>query len=212
MENEVCLLLKNNSINFEQQKRFKWLGRQSLDFYLPEYKIGIEYQGAQHFENVKRFGGGKTLEKTQERDLRKQEKCKELGILLLYVVPEKYYGKNSQYMLLPGEIGKNYRRYKDSVNEAAEHYVQKQKQERIASSYKNAAKREMNSIKEDIKSDVSSAAKNAKKKVKSVKKKLSSKTKEYIIDNKTGEKRPVVRTGETINIKELAEKNKKKKK
>jgi len=83
--------------NVVRQYRNKKLGRQSLDFYLPEYKIGIEYQGAQHFENVKRFGGEKTLEKTQERDLRKQEKCKELGILLLYVVPEKYYGKNKMY-------------------------------------------------------------------------------------------------------------------
>lgn len=29
-----------------------FLGRQSLDFYFPKYKIGIEYQGKQHFASV----------------------------------------------------------------------------------------------------------------------------------------------------------------
>lgn len=34
LENEVELFLKNNKIEFECQKKFEWLGKQSLDFYL----------------------------------------------------------------------------------------------------------------------------------------------------------------------------------
>ena len=49
LECEVRLFLQEHKINFEQQKRFDWLGLQSLDFYLPEYNIAIECQGRQHF-------------------------------------------------------------------------------------------------------------------------------------------------------------------
>ena len=39
------MFLNKKHIIFEKQKRFNWLGRQSLDFYLPKYNIGIECQG-----------------------------------------------------------------------------------------------------------------------------------------------------------------------
>ena len=41
LEHKVNEILKSKNIVFEQQKRFDWLGRQSLDFYLPEYNIAI---------------------------------------------------------------------------------------------------------------------------------------------------------------------------
>ena len=55
------------------QKRFKkWLGGQSLDFYLPDYNIGIECQGIQHFKNDKMYN---KLEEVQNRDERKKKLC-----------------------------------------------------------------------------------------------------------------------------------------
>ena len=44
-------VLEKNNIVFIEQYREKWLSKQSLDFYLPEYNIAIECQGMQHFKN-----------------------------------------------------------------------------------------------------------------------------------------------------------------
>lgn len=55
-----------------------------MDFYLPEYKIGIECQGRQHFEPVLDFGGEKSFEKTIERNKKKLILCKENNVKLLY--------------------------------------------------------------------------------------------------------------------------------
>jgi hypothetical protein len=67
----------------------KWLGRQHLDIYIPKFKIGIEYQGAQHYEPNEFFGGQKAFEQTVERDKRKKQLCEENNCLLIYV--EKGY-------------------------------------------------------------------------------------------------------------------------
>lgn len=63
----------------------KWLGRQHLDIYLPKYNIGIEYQGAQHYEPVDFFGGQEAFERTVERDKRKKELCDKHNCTLIYV-------------------------------------------------------------------------------------------------------------------------------
>ena len=56
--------LKENNIEFETQKRFKWLGGKSLDFYLPKYNIAIECQGLQHFRPV--YGRKKSKEEKEK--------------------------------------------------------------------------------------------------------------------------------------------------
>ena len=66
------------------QYRDKWLNMQSLDIYIPSLKIGIEYQGKQHFEPVSFFGGEEGLEKNKERDLRKKNVCQNNGVTLIY--------------------------------------------------------------------------------------------------------------------------------
>ena len=90
LEEETYNILKGNQINFETYKNFTWLGRQSLDFYLPQHNIAIECQGRQHFEEVKSFGGEEGFAKTQERDKRKYDLCKANGIKLLYFTHEDY--------------------------------------------------------------------------------------------------------------------------
>ena len=90
MENEIKELLIGNNILFEEQKRFDWLGRKSLDFYLPDYNIAIECQGEQHFKESS-FGSNKSkecllenLKRIQINDNDKLKECKEHGIKILY--------------------------------------------------------------------------------------------------------------------------------
>lgn len=56
LEVEIRKFLIENNIEFCEQKRFEWLGRQSLDFYLPKHNIAIECQGIQHFSNESLYG------------------------------------------------------------------------------------------------------------------------------------------------------------
>ena len=102
LEKETKLFLTKHNIKFEFQKRFKWLGLQSLDFYLPDYNIGIECQGMQHFEPVD-FTSKMTEEekiykfKLQvERDKRKKELCEQNGIKLVYI---NYNEKNVEKII-----------------------------------------------------------------------------------------------------------------
>ncbi|WP_026451436.1 hypothetical protein [Aequorivita capsosiphonis] len=62
----------------------KWLGRQHLDIYLPKLNIGIEYQGAQHYEPIEIFGGQEAFERTVERDIRKKQLCEKHNCVLIY--------------------------------------------------------------------------------------------------------------------------------
>lgn len=92
LENEIKLLLEKNNIKFIYQansNEFKWLKRQSLDFYLPDYNIAIECHGKQHFEPIDLFGGKERLEEQIERDLRKKTICHNNNITLLYYTKQK---------------------------------------------------------------------------------------------------------------------------
>lgn len=57
------------------QYRPSWLGQQSIDIYIPQLFIGIEYQGIQHYEPVAFFGGEEGLKKRKELDDRKRRLC-----------------------------------------------------------------------------------------------------------------------------------------
>lgn len=65
------------------QFRSEWLGKQSLDIYIPEYNLGIEYQGIQHYEEIDFFGGKKGFEDRIYLDNQKREKCKKNNVTLL---------------------------------------------------------------------------------------------------------------------------------
>ena len=84
LERSMMIYLDENGITYDYQKRFDWLGLQSLDFYLPDYNVGIECQGEQHFFPIKHFGDDKSFKKTLERDKRKKALCEKYGVKLLY--------------------------------------------------------------------------------------------------------------------------------
>lgn len=90
LEMRVMRLLEGNNIEFEYQKRFEWLGKQSLDFYLPKYNLVIECQGKQHF-----MCGGWTknfnFREQIDRDELKYKLCIENGVKILYLCDKKYF-------------------------------------------------------------------------------------------------------------------------
>ena len=65
------------------QYRPEWLGRQSLDLYIPSLRTAIEYQGIQHYLPVGFFGGEEALEQRKELDRQKRELCLENQVLLV---------------------------------------------------------------------------------------------------------------------------------
>lgn len=58
--------------------------RLKLDVYCPKYNMAAEFHGRQHFYYTERFFDSKyDFEEAQKRDLKKIERCKELGIVLI---------------------------------------------------------------------------------------------------------------------------------
>lgn len=103
-ENKLLKIIEDNFENVVYQFKPEFLKNngksQSIDIYLPDYKIGIEYQGRQHFKPISRFGGKSEYEKIIERDKRKFNISKENGIEILYFtyekeneIPKKYLNK-----------------------------------------------------------------------------------------------------------------------
>jgi hypothetical protein len=71
-----------------QHGRPDWLGAQHLDVWLPEWKIGVEYHGAQHFKPVEIFGGSQGFDATQKRDSRKANLCAKNNVPLIVATEE----------------------------------------------------------------------------------------------------------------------------
>jgi len=69
------------------QARPAWLKPQSLDIYLPEWGVAVEYQGEQHHRPVDLFGGQEAFARQQERDERKRKLCAAYGYNLIEVLP-----------------------------------------------------------------------------------------------------------------------------
>ena len=65
--------------------RTEWLNGLELDVFIPEVKIGFEYQGQQHFSPIEAWGGQSALEKTRARDKQKKILCERNGVRLIYI-------------------------------------------------------------------------------------------------------------------------------
>lgn len=97
LENFIKSVLLENGINFEEQKRFEWLGKKSLDFYIKDKNLAIECQGKEHLYET---GQWETFETVYRRDIEKYDQCSKNGVKLIYVkskrdkkVPEFYNDK-----------------------------------------------------------------------------------------------------------------------
>lgn len=115
-EEYIKQYLQENGIPFIQQQKFLDLfgvgnGKLSYDFAIPSKQHGlilIEYNGIQHYEATKFFGGDKQFKIQQEHDHRKREYAKNHGYKLISI---KYtydtYDKIAEYLNkhLSKEIG-----------------------------------------------------------------------------------------------------------
>lgn len=89
-------VLEDLGIEFEREKRFegcRHVHTLPFDFYLPKYNICIEYQGIQHYQPVKQFGGQENLEYTLKMDGIKKDFCNKEGIKLIEI---PYWIKTTQ--------------------------------------------------------------------------------------------------------------------
>ena len=87
-ERKICDFLIANNIKFTRQKKFsdcKNKRKLSFDFYLPDYNILIEYDGIQHFESFKFFGGEEKFIKRKINDEIKNNFCKNIKIELFRI-------------------------------------------------------------------------------------------------------------------------------
>jgi very-short-patch-repair endonuclease len=85
-ERNIYRFLKENNIFFKPEHQFDtcvYKKRLFFDFYLPDRKICIEYDGLQHFKPIKYFGGLVAFKKLVECDRIKTEFCKKSGIGLI---------------------------------------------------------------------------------------------------------------------------------
>lgn len=82
--------LIDHNIKFEDQKRFDTFRMKKFDFYLPDYNLCIEYDGAQHFFEKNQITSDKKLAKklfedVQIRDKEKTLFCLKNGVRLLRI-------------------------------------------------------------------------------------------------------------------------------
>lgn len=95
-EERVASVLRQGGCRFVREKSFPGLvGRSGrslrFDFWLPDCRTAIEFNGKQHYFAVKKFGGEMGLRRQQHNDMKKRVYCLKNGITLL-VIP--YYDEN----------------------------------------------------------------------------------------------------------------------
>lgn len=71
------------SLEVVHHYRGKELEGLEIDIWIPSLKVGIEYQGIQHFEPVAHWGGEDGLSKRKQNDKKKKELCKSLNYKLV---------------------------------------------------------------------------------------------------------------------------------
>ena len=78
-----------------------------LDFYLPDYNIGIECQGEQHFTPVKfsrTIDENILYENTIERDIIKNKLCSDNNIKILYYTKDYHFNYNFDLIVSQNEL------------------------------------------------------------------------------------------------------------
>lgn len=93
LQSELANFLNEKKVIFIEEYplefTFNKCSYKRLDFFLPEYNIGIECQGLQHFKPIDFYGGEEGFKYRIGNDIDKFNKCKDNGIALYYIKPKK---------------------------------------------------------------------------------------------------------------------------
>ena len=91
-ELRVKMFLEKNRIEFLEEVKAELINHQTgerknirMDFVIPKLNTIIEYNGRQHYEPVEDFGGIKSFERQQERDLWLRNACITKGYTLIEI-------------------------------------------------------------------------------------------------------------------------------
>lgn len=84
-ERLICKILSNNNIKYTRQYRIPLNIKYSYDIYLPDHNLLIEFQGIQHYQPVKFFGGESQFNKQLSIDAIKRFMAKKLQYKLLEI-------------------------------------------------------------------------------------------------------------------------------
>jgi very-short-patch-repair endonuclease len=87
-EEYVKMYLDQFEIKYIRQHSFdtcRYINRLSFDFYLPELKTCIEFDGIQHFKPINDFGGKNEFKNIQKRDNCKNKWCEDNNIKLIRI-------------------------------------------------------------------------------------------------------------------------------
>lgn len=96
LESKITLEFDKRSIEYDRFHHFDWLGKQEVDFYLPKYNIAIECQGKQHI-GLGGWSSNYDFGKQFDLDKRKNDLCKDNGVLLLYYIDKLFYKLALEY-------------------------------------------------------------------------------------------------------------------
>lgn len=93
LEKKIRSYLKDKNITYIYEYKPKWLkngkGQKSIDFFLPDFNIGIECQGEQHLHNV-HMKYAVDFNALLKRDEEKYYLSLENGVQIVYFLSEKY--------------------------------------------------------------------------------------------------------------------------
>lgn len=87
-EAKIAKYLDDYGMHYERYKKFDGLRYKKpleCDFYLPEYRTIIEFDGGQHFYPVEHFGGEEAFKEVQIRDEIKNDYAKENNLTMIRV-------------------------------------------------------------------------------------------------------------------------------
>jgi len=87
-ERRITDYLLRKNIKYEYQKRYedcRNINPLPFDFYLPEYNLIVEFDGYQHFNPVKKWGGAIGLKQRELHDSIKNKYCKDNGINIIRI-------------------------------------------------------------------------------------------------------------------------------
>ena len=98
-EREVIAYLDKRGYKYKRELRIHcntdFQKKIYIDFYLPNEKVFIEYNGRQHYEPVEYFGGEEQFERQQKRDAWVRHYCIDRGIKLIEI---PYYSDVTTYL------------------------------------------------------------------------------------------------------------------